>query len=128
VTFVSPTDYARTVDQDELQSRARSSLKLAAETVYAAGNPGKAGPPGSDAAVLDPVVARLHEVLELLGPGVGPGNTSDGLPLLRKVVEEMEALMPSGGPTAAYLSADGRGALNQAIALLRRVERLYADA
>ncbi len=117
------------MDQDELQSRARSLLGQAGDAVHAAAHPGdELGPPGADAAVLDPVVRDLNELESLLGPGVGPANTDEGLPKLRAAVETMEGLVTSrpGQGSPIFLSEDGRRALRHAVALLKQVRQLYS--
>ena len=117
------------MDINELQARARELLERAADSVHYAAHPGdELGSTGPDADVLDPIVSDLNEVRKLLGPGIGRADTQEGLPKLRETVRRMEGLVmtPAGQGGPIFLTETGRGALRDAVRLLKQVEQLYA--
>lgn len=117
------------MDIEQLQDRARSLIARAADLLHRTAHPGdELGRSSADAPVLDPIVRKLNELEDLLGPGIGRANTEEGLSKLRDVVRETEGLVVTqagqGGPI--FMSQDARNALTEAARLLKQVDALYS--
>jgi hypothetical protein len=124
-----PRGYLREVEYEWKEGQARDMIGQAADVLHYTAHPGdEIGSTSADAPALDPIIRRMNELEDLLGPGIGPASTDDGLPKLRELVRDMESLVmtPAGRGSPVFLTQNARNTLTNAARTLKRVERLYS--